>query len=560
MHKDTAADLGIALAGCVVAVAVSSARMSTDGASYAAVLAMAVVAGASIGMIRRGGAALIALVGVVLSVLLAVTAYLVPYPANAPQVLLLITLAVLAHRGPWRLWVPVGAAGLAATAVNLAEQAGTARGVWPIVPVLLTGFPMLAGLALRPDLPRDGAARRILLDLLLAGCGVTFMLFDASSWLQEPGTGAAGWLVVAGGATAGLVRRLPGPALALQAALLVLMDVLTPPAADSMQVMPLVTLGVFAMGASWPWTAAAYALTTGVTALSVVNRSWPEVTVSRVAALLVMVAAPIAIGRYAAARRSAAQMRAAMAEEARRLSEARLRADRLAERERIARDVHDIVAHHVGAMVLRASAARYAGASGPVGEAFSDIRATGHQALQDLRGLLDVLRDPGTLGHLPVAEPGDVVADVVMDAVERMNAAGLSVELRMDSGVERTPLVARASAARIVQEGLTNVLKHAGPGASASVGLSVSGGALRVEVLSAPGPDGHADDAVTALPSSGRGVAGMRERARALGGDLFSGPDDSGGWRLAATLPLPEGRSQEPREGGRLAPHHEGEA
>nr|BFE78956.1 hypothetical protein GCM10020093_015570 [Planobispora longispora] len=434
-------------------------------------------------------------------------------------------------------------AGGAATAVNLADP-GTAftTGFW-YFPVGMVAVPVIVGRYLRnPIEPVGDVGRWPALDLLLAGGGVAFMVLDTwTKWNDGPWpVWAVGWFVIGCGLTAGLVRRLPGTAFALQGVLVLLAGQDAGFAANSLQGLFLVTLGVFATRASWSWTAVAYLLAVGVTALNIVGDKLSEVTPTRVAALLAMVAAPIIIGRYVGVRKDAADLQLAMAEEARQLSAERARADLLAERERIARDVHDIVAHHVGAMVLRAGAAQYAAPSGPVAEALSDIRTTGHQVLEDLRGLLYVLRDP-ELAHLPVAAP----EAVVRDAVERMNAAGLDVELRAAPEAELVPLVTRASAARIVQEGLTNVLKHSGPGTPAVVELRVTGDALEVDVSSGP-PPGDASGSGTpspagprdALPSSGQGIAGMRERARALGGDLSAGPDGAGGWRLAATLPL----------------------
>ncbi|MGW7484551.1 diguanylate cyclase, partial [Nonomuraea muscovyensis] len=123
-------------------------------------------------------------------------------------------------------------------------------------------------------------------------------------------------------------------------------------------------------------------------------------------------------------------------------------------------------------------------------------------------------------------------ADVVRESAERVAAAGLVVDLVLDPAADRSPLVARASAARIIQEGLTNVLKHAGPGTEVRVALATTGRGLSIEIHNGR-PPGH----VERLPSSGRGLAGMRERIRALGGTLAAGPDGDGGWRLAAFLP-----------------------
>ncbi|GGS76934.1 hypothetical protein GCM10010156_39690 [Planobispora rosea] len=462
---------------------------------------------------------------------------------NTVQTLIPLAVGVLAYRGTWwRIVLGAVLAG-AATAVNLADP-GVAftTGTW-YFPTGMAVIPVIVGRYLRnPIEPVAGGGRRPVLDLLLAGGGVAFMVLDTwTKWSDGPWpVWAVGWFVIGCGLTAGLVRRLPGTAFALQGMLVLLAGPDAGFAANSLQGLFLVTLGVFATRASWSWTAVAYLLATAVTALNIVGDEMSEVTPTRIAALLAMVAAPIIIGRYLGVRKDAADLQLAMAEEARQLSAERARADLLAERERIARDVHDIVAHHVGAMVLRAGAAQYAAPSGPVAEALSDIRATGHQVLEDLRGLLNVLRDP-ELAHLPVAAP----EEVVRDAVERMNAAGLRAELRATPEAELVPLVTRASAARIVQEGLTNVLKHSGPGTSALVELRVTEDALEVDVLSGP-PPGDAPGADTeprgglrdALPSSGQGIAGMRERARALGGDLSAGPDGAGGWRLAATLPL----------------------
>lgn len=123
-----------------------------------------------------------------------------------------------------------------------------------------------------------------------------------------------------------------------------------------------------------------------------------EAAFVRVLALMAMVITPVAFGCYVVFRRAGARR-------ARELAAERLRADRLAERERIVLEVHHIVAQHVGAMVLRANAARYVGADGPAAEALTDIGSTGSRVLEDLRGLLASLRDPGE--HTPAGPPED---------------------------------------------------------------------------------------------------------------------------------------------------------
>ncbi|MBP2704151.1 two-component sensor histidine kinase [Microbispora sp. RL4-1S] len=461
---------------------------------------------------------------VLLSALLVVCDQLGAFTANTVQLLLPIAVGVVARFADLRWTAPVAVLACAATAVNLADPGiAFTRGAW-YYSVGLVAAPALIGRYLRGQEGRLREDPAPLLDLLLAGGGVTFAVLGTwPSWDSgTPPVWAVGLGVVLAGLALGVVRHLPGAVLLLESVVLVVADQYVPQTGNGLQLLALIALGMFATRASWSWVAAAYALTCSVTAIVIVDDP-SDITLFRVIALMAMVTAPVAIGRYARSRQAEARQAADLQAE-------RTRADRLAERERLAREVHDIVAHHVGAMVLRAGAAQYAGATGPAAEALADIRETGHRVLEDLRGLLTVLRDPGG-EELVLADPDDVMRD----AVDRMSAAGLRVRLRMAGDPARAPLVVRASAARIVQEGLTNVLKHAGPGARAEIAVSLEDRALTVEVRNGPGAGRPAD----VLPSPGHGVAGMRERARALGGRLTAGPTGDGGWRLAATFPLP---------------------
>ena len=253
-------------------------------------------------------------------------------------------------------------------------------------------------------------------------------------------------------------------------------------------------------------------------------------TAFRAAVLCALVVTPVAIGRYLGVKQAATAAERLRASESTRLTVAQVRADQLAERERIARDVHDIVAHHVGAMVLRASAARYTAPDGPVADALTDIRETGHQVLEDLRGLIDLLRDPDRQPGL-LADP----ADVVRESAERMAAAGLRVDLTLDPDTAHAPLIARTSAARIVQEGLTNVLKHAGPGTKVRVCVSPT---ARPDRRYATAP-AHRHRAPAVLRP---GPGGHARAGPALGGTLTAGPVR--GRRLAAgrrSLPATRG-------------------
>lgn len=490
-------------------------------------LGLALLAGLPMGLVRRWPGP----VAVYLAALLVGCDQVGAFTVNTVQILLPIAVGVLARGRGWGWTAPVAVLACVATAVNLADPGiALTANTW-FYSAGLIAAPVLIGGYLRTQEGRRREDPAPLLDLLLAGGGVALAVLTTWPYWHSgvPPVWAVALGVMLAGLALGVVRHLPGAVLLLESLTLVVADQYVPRTGNSLQLLALVALGVFATRAAWPWLAAAYALTCSVSAVVTVDDP-ADVTPFRVVALMTMVTAPVAIGRYAGARQAQARHAAELAAE-------RARAGRLAERERIAREVHDIVAHHVGAMVLRASAAQYAGADGPAAEALDDIRETGHRVLEDLRGLLTVLRDPAEAlrDDLPLADMLADPGDVLRDAVARMSAAGLHVDLRQSPEACLAPLVLRAAAARIVQEGLTNVLKHAGPGARAEVGVRTREGALEVEVRNGPGPARPPE----ALPSNGQGIAGMRERARAFGGRVTAGPAGDGGWRLTASLPIP---------------------
>jgi signal transduction histidine kinase len=201
-----------------------------------------------------------------------------------------------------------------------------------------------------------------------------------------------------------------------------------------------------------------------------------------------------------------------------------------AERRRMAREMHDVVGHGVTLMLLHADAAQagLAGREPATAQALDVVLTAGRTALTDLHRLLRVLRagedtDDGQAGGL---------ADVDR-LVDGAVAAGLEATLVRECGDVPVPPAVGATAFRVVQEALTNVLKHA-PGARVEVRLSTTGGALQVEVSdeggTAPGPGG--------VPGSG--LAGIRERVALLDGQATAGPRTDGpGWRVRAVLPLP---------------------
>ena len=206
------------------------------------------------------------------------------------------------------------------------------------------------------------------------------------------------------------------------------------------------------------------------------------------------------------------------------------------ERTRIARELHDVVAHRVSLMTVQAGAAKAVAAEDPEGalRAMGAVEEAGRQALDELRHLLGVLRPETGLDGLG-PQPG--LADLPR-LVEQIRGAGLDVSLATDGVPAELPARVDLFAYRIVQEALTNVLKHAGPGAHTEVRLGTDSSGIVIVVLD----DGHG---ATVLPGSGvaqgdakgHGIVGMRERALLLGGTLDAGPRPGGGFRVAAHLP-----------------------
>jgi signal transduction histidine kinase len=205
-----------------------------------------------------------------------------------------------------------------------------------------------------------------------------------------------------------------------------------------------------------------------------------------------------------------------------------------AERARIARELHDIVAHHLSVVVLHAAGARAAGRADPA--TLEEIENSGRQALTETRRLFGVLREPGEeTGRAP--QPGIGELPVLAG---RLRAVGLEVSLSIDGDHTALPQAVNVSAYRIVQEALTNVLKHAGP-ARAEVTVGCADSAVTIEVTD-DGPGNPAPPAVQGAGEvgGGQGLAGMRERVAVFGGDLRAGPRPGGGFTVCARLPIGE--------------------
>jgi signal transduction histidine kinase len=202
------------------------------------------------------------------------------------------------------------------------------------------------------------------------------------------------------------------------------------------------------------------------------------------------------------------------------------------ERARIARELHDVVAHAVSVIVVQADGAAYAMRSQPdlAQRAVETISATGREALTELRRLLGVLRSEEAGGEL-TPQPG---TQSLSDLAERVRAVGLPVRLEIVGSVDDLPAGVGLGVYRIVQEALTNSLKHAGPGTTAVVRVERAGDAVCLDIHD----DGRSSARALVGVSGGNGLIGMRERALVFGGSLDAGPRDGGGWQVTARLPL----------------------
>jgi signal transduction histidine kinase len=221
-------------------------------------------------------------------------------------------------------------------------------------------------------------------------------------------------------------------------------------------------------------------------------------------------------------------------------AEQRLRVEqaREAERLRIAREMHDVLAHRVSLLSLHAGALEFHpdASAEEVAEAAAVIRASAHAALEELRDVIGVLRE-GTPGSAP--EPPQPTLAEIPALVEESRLAGMRVRWHIDvPGDAVLPATLGRAAYRIVQEGLTNARKHA-PAAAVEVTITAEAGtALVVEVVSRRAV-GVAATAALALPGAGTGLVGLAERVALAGGELDHGPDAAGDFVLRATLPWP---------------------
>ncbi|MEU5341701.1 histidine kinase [Streptomyces sp. NPDC020766] len=225
-----------------------------------------------------------------------------------------------------------------------------------------------------------------------------------------------------------------------------------------------------------------------------------------------------------------------------RLAAAEARAADLAVRNRLARELHDSVGHALSAVTLQASAARRVLDSDPefVREALAAIEDTTRRTVGELDAVLGVLRDagssggaPGSPGTTPAPAPSPTLAADLDGLLRRTRAGGLRVTAAVEADSEALPPLVSREAYRIVQEALSNALKHAGPGTSVALRIRVVRDGEELAITA----ENPAPTAAVPRPGGGHGLRGVADRARLLGGTTECGPVD-GVWRLHVRLPL----------------------
>ncbi|GAB2547497.1 sensor histidine kinase [Brachybacterium huguangmaarense] len=235
-----------------------------------------------------------------------------------------------------------------------------------------------------------------------------------------------------------------------------------------------------------------------------------------------------ALGKYQRARIAQVRIARERAEDAEREREQRAALAVAGERARIAREMHDVVAHSLSVIIAQADGGRFVASQDPAKavDVLETIGQTGRAALADMRSLLGVLRNEDETSFGPQPD-----LTTLPELLRRVRAAGLQVTDETSGDLGDLPPSLGLSMFRLIQEALTNVLKHAGPGASARVAVHRSERGLAIDVIddgrgTDPDSDGH-----------GHGLTGMRERVTLHGGTLQAGPLPAGGFRVSARVP-----------------------
>ncbi|MFC7590366.1 sensor histidine kinase [Nonomuraea antimicrobica] len=288
-----------------------------------------------------------------------------------------------------------------------------------------------------------------------------------------------------------------------------------------------VVMFTVALVSTWRVTAVAYLITLGAGVLSAswVQYRWPNVVLAMMIWGLSLLTATM-LGHHLKMRRLST-LRVAEEYGKRRLLE---------ERARVARELHDLVAHHMSVIAVQAATAPYrikGGVSGEVAREFRDINAAASASLGEMRQLLGVLRGDRD-GPLTEPQPG---LGELAELVESARRAGTPVRMELQEPVPELGASVSLTVYRIVQEALSNVIKHAN-GAPTAVTIGRDGADLVVEVVNEAGAESASGAGAGAGAGAGFGLVGMRERVTLLGGELFAGTRADGRYAVRAVLPL----------------------
>ena len=275
----------------------------------------------------------------------------------------------------------------------------------------------------------------------------------------------------------------------------------------------------------WAWVSIAVAWVTVLTVAIALGND--RLTAGRIAATTLGVLIVVGIGEAMRTRRE-------RAEEFRRLVGQRRQSEVQAERVRIARELHDVLAHSLSQINVQAGVGLHLMDRQPekAKEALASIKETSKTALDEVRSVLGVLRaEGGADPNAPLVPEPDLAR--LPGLAASVTSHGIEVRLDDRLAIDEVPKPVQLALYRIVQESLTNVTRHAAGATAASVMLERSGGTYRVTVSD----NGTGSVTTPASESGGRGLLGMRERAELLGGHLSAGPADGGGFRVVAELP-----------------------
>ncbi len=377
----------------------------------------------------------------------------------------------------------------------------------------------------RRELPQwDIAGRDVLIALAAAAPALGLVAFGG---ITPHGTSRVGAIAFALLAAAPLLVRRRAPVAALAA--IVAVGLISP---DGWLVTLPSLVAVYTIARSRGWRQTVLLSTAAAIALSLAPLlHGAHITVGSVTQRTLSVAIAAAAGLYAAARQGHVDELRIRAEELERERELLARQAVAEERLRIARELHDVVAHNISLVIVQAQALEGSSTSSPQADAaLRAIAQSGRDALSEMQRMLGLLRigAPGGADRAP--QPG--VKDLP-ELITKARVSGIEVELEVQGLPRALPAAVELCAYRIVQEALTNVRKHAAP-ARAWIGVRYEPRALEVEIrdngsrASQPGGVGH-------------GLIGMRERASLFGGTLTAGPSPSGGFAVHAVLPI-EGR------------------